>query len=121
MALTEDQSSPMSPPSAFLSIADFTPTPHSKMSDGTPAPITPEHLHHLLTQLQQQNATLHQELNNMWNQGSHVTGFVSAAVQQTLQQNPLPAPTQSTHEAKGADPEAFSGDQKKTESFLCSV
>jgi Retrotransposon gag protein len=91
------------------------------MSDGAPAPITPEHLHHLLTQLQQQNATLCQELNDMRNQGSHIAGFVSAAVQQTLQQNPLPAPTQSTHEAKGADPKPFSGDRKKTESFLCSV
>jgi hypothetical protein len=83
----------MSLPSALLSIADFTPTPHSEMSDSAPAPITPEHLHHLLTQLQQQNAALRQELNNMWNQGSHIAGFVSATVQQTLQQNPLPTPT----------------------------
>jgi Ty3 transposon capsid-like protein len=91
------------------------------MSDSAPAPITPEHLHHLLTQLQQQNAALRQELNDMRNQGSHVAGFILAAVQQTLQQNPLPAPTQSTREAKGADPEPFSRDRKKTESFLCSV
>jgi Retrotransposon gag protein len=88
------------------------------MSDGAPAAITTDHLQHLLTQLQQQNAALQEELDDMWNQGTHVVGFVSAAVQKSLQQHP--PPTQSTHEAKGADPEPFSGDQK-TESFLCSV
>jgi hypothetical protein len=55
----------------------------------------------------------------MRNQGTHVAGFISAAVQQTLQQHP--PPTQSTHEAKGADPEPFAGDQKKMESFLRSI
>ena len=54
----------------------------------------------------------------MQNQGMHVAGFVSAAVQQTLQQNP---PTPSSWEAKGADPELYSGDWKKMESFLCSI
>jgi hypothetical protein len=89
------------------------------MSDGTPVAITADHLQHLLTQLQQQNAALREELDDMRNQGTHVAGFVSAAVQQTLQQHP--PPTQSTREAKGADPEPFSGDRKKTESFLRSV
>ena len=54
----------------------------------------------------------------MWNQGMHVAGFMSAAVQQTLQQNPL---NPSSQEAKGADPELYLGDQKKMESFLCSI
>jgi hypothetical protein len=58
MALTEEQSSLTSPPSGFLSVADFPPTPHSEMSDGAPVAITADHLQHLLTQLQQQNAAL---------------------------------------------------------------
>ena len=118
MALTEDQSSSMSPPLEFLSTADFTPTPRSEMSDGTLVALTTDHLQQLLTQLQQQNTALREELNDMRNQGTHVAGFVSAAVQQTLQQNP---PASTTWEAKGADPEPFSGDRKKTESFLRSV
>jgi Retrotransposon gag protein/Zinc knuckle len=89
------------------------------MSDGAPVAITTNHLQHLLTELQQQNAALREEPDDMWNQGTHVTGFILAAVQQTLQQHP--PPTQSTCEAKGADPEPFYGDQKKMESFLCSV
>src|ERR1700676_2431554 len=118
VALTEDQSSSTSPPSGFISITDFTPTPHSEMADGAPVALTANHLQQLLTQLQQQNAALREELNDMRNQGTHVAGFVSAAVQQTLQQNP---PTTTAREAKGADLEPFSGDRKKTESFLHSV
>jgi hypothetical protein len=91
------------------------------MADSAPVAITADQLHNLLTQLQQQNAALCEELDDMQNQGTHVAGFVSAAVQQTLQQHPPSAPTQSTHEAKGANPEPFSGDRKKTESFLHSV
>ena len=86
VALTEDQSSSTSPPSGFISITDFTPTPHSEMADGAPVAITADHLQQLLTQLQQQNAALREELNDMRNQGTHVAGFISAAVQQTLQQ-----------------------------------
>jgi Ty3 transposon capsid-like protein/Zinc knuckle len=89
------------------------------MSDGAPVAITADHLQHLLTQLQQQNAALWEELDDMCNQGTHVTGFISATVQQTLQQHP--PSSQSTREAKGADPEPFSGDWKKTESFLHSI
>lgn len=95
--------------------------------------FSPEALQSVFHELREQNGTLRAELEQMRTRQEEMATAFSQAIQDMAQPTPpavpiaLPAapvaapPLPPSREAKGADPKAFSGDRRMTDSFLHAV